>query len=487
MPIMPRWRGCAAGKEPRPSSVLATGMPWASANAITSVSAAAWAMPWPARMTGFWEPWMRATASRMAEDSARSMGWGRWGVGAAASKEKGAVACWASLVMSTRTGPGRPCCAIWKARRTAGAMSSARVTRKLCLVMGRVMPVMSTSWKASEPRTLDETWPVIATTGMLSSMAVARPVTRLVAPGPEVAMQTPTRPDGYPGGAILPIYDALRKFPIHHVLVRHEQGAAHMADGYARASGRTGVCMATSGPGATNLVTGIATAMLDSIPIVAITGQVSSKVLGSDAFQEVDITGITLPITKHNFLVTRAEDIAPTVRLAFQIASHGRPGPVLVDITKDAQQGTAPFSFAAAAPPVARPHPMLRATSNSIQQAVELLLAAKKPVILAGHGITQSGAESEVLALAERLAIPIASTLLGLGAIPTDHPLSLGMMGMHGESWVNHAIQQSDLLIALGMRFDDRVTGNLAHYAPIAKRSTSKSTLPKSIRTFAPT
>src|SRR5450432_3335381 len=189
---------------------------------------------------------------------------------------------------------------------------------------------------------------------------------------------------GYPGGAILPIYDALRKFPtIHHVLVRHEQGAAHMADGYARASGRVGVCMATSGPGATNLVTGIATAMLDSIPMVAITGQVSSKVLGTDAFQEIDITGITLPITKHNFLVTRAEDIAPTVRMAFQIATSGRPGPVLIDITKDAQQATAPFDFAAAAPAAHRPHPMLRAESSSIQEAIELIKQAKKPIILA--------------------------------------------------------------------------------------------------------
>src|SRR3984957_18362024 len=276
---------------------------------------------------------------------------------------------------------------------------------------------------------------------------------------------------GYPGGAILPIYDALRKFPpIHHVLVRHEQGAAHMADGYARASGKVGVCMATSGPGATNLVTGIATAMLDSIPIICITGQVSSKVLGSDAFQEVDITGITLPITKHNFLVTRAEDIAPTVRLAFQIAQSGRPGPVLVDITKDAQQATATFDFEAAAPAAYRPHPMLRAESSSIQQAIELIKSAKKPLILAGHGIIQSGAEQQVIAFAERHQIPVASTLLGLGAFPTHHPLSLGMMGMHGESWVNHAIQQADLLLAFGMRFDDRVTGNLASYAQNAKK-----------------
>ena len=275
---------------------------------------------------------------------------------------------------------------------------------------------------------------------------------------------------GYPGGAILPIYDALRKFPIHHVLVRHEQGASHMADGYARASGKVGVCMATSGPGATNLVTGIATAMLDSIPMVCITGQVSSKVLGSDAFQEVDITGITLPITKHNFLVTRAEEIASAVREAFQVARSGRPGPVLVDITKDAQQGTAAFSFEAAMPMAYRPHPMLRAESSSIRQAIGLIHKAKRPLILAGHGITHSEAEAQVLAFAERQQIPVACTLLGLGSFPTNHPLSLGMMGMHGESWVNHAIQQADLLLAFGMRFDDRVTGNLSHYAQKAKK-----------------
>ena len=278
---------------------------------------------------------------------------------------------------------------------------------------------------------------------------------------------------GYPGGAILPIYDALRKFPIHHVLVRHEQGASHMADGYARASGRVGVCMATSGPGATNLVTGIATAMLDSIPVVAITGQVSSKVLGSDAFQEVDITGITLPITKHNFLVTRAEDIAPTVRLAFQIATSGRPGPVLIDITKDAQQATSVFDFEMSKPRAARPHPMHPIDgpdASALEAAIALILEARRPVILAGHGITQSGAEREVLSFAEQLQIPIASTLLGLGGVPAAHPLSLGMMGMHGESWVNEAIQNADLLLAFGMRFDDRVTGNLAHYAPNAKK-----------------
>ncbi|MGB9145710.1 MAG: biosynthetic-type acetolactate synthase large subunit [Acidobacteriaceae bacterium] len=275
---------------------------------------------------------------------------------------------------------------------------------------------------------------------------------------------------GYPGGAILPAYDALRKFPIRHVLVRHEQGAAHAADGYARASGKVGVAIATSGPGATNLVTGIATAMLDSVPMVCITGQVASKVLGTDAFQEVDITGITLPITKHNFVATRAEEVAPMIREAFLVARSGRPGPVLVDITKDAQQASAEFDFGAAAPKPHRPHPMLKTESASILQAAELIRSAKKPVILAGHGIIQSNAYAQVRTLAERMRIPVASTLLGLGGFPASHPLSLGMMGMHGEAWVNHAIQQSDLLIACGMRFDDRVTGSLATYAPKAKK-----------------
>ncbi len=275
---------------------------------------------------------------------------------------------------------------------------------------------------------------------------------------------------GYPGGAILPAYDALRKFPIRHILVRHEQGAAHMADGYSRASGRVGVAVATSGPGATNLVTGIANAMLDSIPIVCITGQVSSKVLGTDAFQEVDITGITLPVTKHNYLINRTEDIAPAIREAFRIAQSGRPGPVLVDITKDAQQNSAIFDFAAAAPAPDRPHPMLCADSDSIRSALDLLGSARRPVILAGHGILHSGALAQIRELAEKAQIPVACTLLGLTSFPASHPLNLGMMGMHGESWVNHAIQEADLLIACGMRFDDRVTGTLATYAPKAKK-----------------
>ena len=275
---------------------------------------------------------------------------------------------------------------------------------------------------------------------------------------------------GYPGGAILPAYDALRKFPIRHILVRHEQGATHMADGYARASGKVGVAIGTSGPGATNMVTGIATAMMDSVPLLCITGQVSSKVLGTDAFQEVDITGITLPVTKHNYLVTRAEDVAPVIREAMMVARSGRPGPVLVDITKDAQQSSADFDFAASAPRPHRPHPMLRAGSESVLKAVELIRAAKKPVILAGHGMIKSDAREQVIALAERMQIPVASTLLGLGGFPASHPLSLGMMGMHGEAWVNHAIQNADLLIACGMRFDDRVTGSLATYAVNAKK-----------------
>jgi len=275
---------------------------------------------------------------------------------------------------------------------------------------------------------------------------------------------------GYPGGAILPVYDALRKFPVHHTLVRHEQGAAHMADGYARASGKVGVAIATSGPGATNLVTGIATAMLDSIPMVCITGNVSSKVLGTDAFQEVDITGITLPVTKHNFLISRTEDIAPAMRQAFQIARSGRPGPVLVDITKDAQQGKAIFDFAAAKPRPYRPHPMLNVEQNGLDHAVELIRNAKRPIILAGHGVSESGAMEQVRTLAERTQIPVALTLLGLGAFPASHPLNMGMMGMHGEAWVNHAIQEADLLIACGMRFDDRVTGTLASYATKAKK-----------------
>jgi acetolactate synthase-1/2/3 large subunit len=279
-----------------------------------------------------------------------------------------------------------------------------------------------------------------------------------------------TRVFGYPGGAILPAYDALKHSKIHHVLVRHEQGATHMADGYARASGEVGVAVATSGPGATNMVTGIATAMLDSSPIVCITGQVGSKLIGSDAFQETDITGVTLPITKHNYLVTHASEVARTVREAFYVARSGRPGPVLIDITKDAQQSTCEFDWEAAAPQLPGYRPDLSPAPVEYAEALELIRNSKRPVILAGHGIIISGAMREVRDFAERAGIPVALTLLGLGAFPASHPLNLGMMGMHGEAWVNHTIQEADLLLAFGMRFDDRVTGNLKNYAPRARK-----------------
>ena len=275
---------------------------------------------------------------------------------------------------------------------------------------------------------------------------------------------------GYPGGAILPVYDALKYSNIHHVLVRHEQGATHMADGYARASGRVGVAIATSGPGATNMVTGIATAMLDSSPIVCITGQVGSKLIGSDAFQEADITGVTLPITKHNYLVTHADEVARTISEAFYVASSGRPGPVLVDITKDAQQSSCEFDGKPIKPQLPGYRPNLAPTPEEYQQALELINHAERPVILAGHGIILSGAMQEVRTFAERANIPVGLTLLGLGGFPASHRLNLGMMGMHGEAWLNRTIQEADLLIALGMRFDDRVTGNLKTYAPNAKK-----------------
>jgi acetolactate synthase-1/2/3 large subunit len=275
---------------------------------------------------------------------------------------------------------------------------------------------------------------------------------------------------GYPGGAILPVYDAIGHSKLHHILVRHEQGATHMADGYARASGGVGVAMATSGPGATNMVTGIATAMLDSSPVVCITGQVSSKLLGSDAFQEVDITGVTMPITKHNVVVSKAEDIARTVREAFIVAKSGRPGPVLVDITKDAQQAKVDFEWDATAPKL----PTKRRRNNHDQaefdRAVELLNTAKRPVILAGRGIMLSGAMPIFEKFVRTSNIPVAMTLLGIGCFPATDPLNLGMMGMHGEAWVNTAIQEADLLIAVGMRFDDRVTGDLRTYARNARK-----------------
>ena len=275
---------------------------------------------------------------------------------------------------------------------------------------------------------------------------------------------------GYPGGAILPAYDAMLDYPIRHTLVRHEQGATHMADGYARATGRVAVAIATSGPGATNMVTGIATAMLDSSPIVCITGQVGSRLIGSDAFQEIDITGITLPVTKHNYLVTRAADVAKTVREAFLIAASGRPGPVLIDITKDAQQGSCQFDWDAAEPTRDGWRHAPPPSDDDLEHAVALINAAERPVILAGQGVIASEASDLLRYFAERAHAPVAVTLLGIGGLPASHPLNLGMMGMHGEAWVNTAIQEADLLIACGMRFDDRVTGNLKTYAPNARK-----------------
>jgi acetolactate synthase I/II/III large subunit len=275
---------------------------------------------------------------------------------------------------------------------------------------------------------------------------------------------------GYPGGAIMPAYDAMIQYPIHHVLVRHEQGAAHAADGFARASGKVGVCIATSGPGATNLVTGIATAMMDSIPMVCITGQVSSSAIGTDAFQETDITGVTLPITKHNYLVTRTEDIVPTLREAFYVARSGRPGPVLVDITKDAQQKTTTLVWEEADPRPRGYRPDHSPLPEALDKAVQMINEAERPIVFAGHGIVKASATGALLAFVQRADVPVATTLLGLGGFPATHPKNLGMMGMHGEAWVNSAIQEADLIVALGMRFDDRVTGNLKTYATRAKK-----------------
>ena len=274
---------------------------------------------------------------------------------------------------------------------------------------------------------------------------------------------------GLPGGSIMPVYDVMLNYPVRHVLVKHEQGAAHMADGYARASGKVGVAMATSGPGATNLVTGIATAMLDSSPIVCITGQVPAHLVGGDAFQEVDMTGITLPITKHNFLVTRADEIAQVVREAFYIARSGRPGPVLIDFCKNAQVEMTEFEYP---DEIALPgyKPPMRAPREDLQRAVELIEKAERPVILAGHGVMMSDALDELQMFAVKTQTPVAMTLLGLGVIPASDSLSLNMMGMHGEAPCNLAIQNADLLLAFGMRFDDRVTGNLRKYAPTARK-----------------
>jgi acetolactate synthase-1/2/3 large subunit len=274
---------------------------------------------------------------------------------------------------------------------------------------------------------------------------------------------------GLPGGAILPTYDPLMDSKkIRHILVRHEQGAGHAAEGYASASGRLGVCIATSGPGATNLVTAIADAYMDSVPLLAITGQVGSKLIGTDAFQEADIVGITMPITKHSFLVTKAEDIPETIAAAVMIATTGRPGPVLVDITKDAQQCKAEFVWPpkvelAGYKPVTKPH------GKQIQAAAQMIAESKKPVLYVGGGVIRAGAHKELLKLAELINAPVVTTLMARGAFPDSHKQNLGMPGMHGTVPAVTALQKADLLITLGARFDDRVTGDVKSFAPGAK------------------
>ncbi len=279
---------------------------------------------------------------------------------------------------------------------------------------------------------------------------------------------------GYPGGAIMPFYHALPEYPeLRHVLVRHEQAAAHAADGYARASGRPGVCVATSGPGATNLVTGIATAHMDSTPLVAITGQVSRAMIGRDAFQETDIIGITQPITKHNRLVQDVEELAEAVHEVFAVAREGRPGPVLLDVPKDVQNQKLEYDGGAngSAPGATgrREGLMGQPTPTALVEAARLIARAERPLIMAGHGVILSDAYDELRTLAERTGVPVITTLLGISAFPECHPLHLGMPGMHGEVHVNRAIQQADLIIGVGLRFDDRVTGNLAAFARGAK------------------
>lgn len=274
---------------------------------------------------------------------------------------------------------------------------------------------------------------------------------------------------GYPGGAIMPFYDALTKYPqLRHILVRHEQGAGHAAEGYARVSGKAGVCVATSGPGATNLITPIADAMMDSVPIVCITGQVAAHLIGSDAFQETDVVGITSVVCKHNCLVTRAQDIPAAIKEAFHISTTGRPGPVVVDIAKNAQVEAVEFVYPES---VDLPgyKPTLEGNPIQINKAAELINAAKKPQILAGHGILIAHAEEALIALAEKADIPVTCTLHGLSCIPRSHPKFAGMLGMHGNYSANLCSQEADLLIAIGMRFDDRVTGKLSEYSKQAK------------------
>ena len=275
---------------------------------------------------------------------------------------------------------------------------------------------------------------------------------------------------GLPGGAILPLYQTLPEYPqLRHILVRHEQGAAHAADGYARVTGRPGVAWATSGPGATNLITGIATAQMDSVPMVIITGQVSRAAIGSDAFQETDTTGITLPVTKHNYLVMHASEVATAIKEAFHIASTGRPGPVLVDIPKDVFQEETEFEYPDTVD-LAGYKPRVEGHVAQIKKAAKLIAEAKRPVILAGHGVIFSGAYDELRELAEKAQVPVITTLLGISSFPDDHVLCVGMPGMHGMAYASLAIEEADLLIALGMRFDDRITGKTSAFALGSKK-----------------
>ena len=274
---------------------------------------------------------------------------------------------------------------------------------------------------------------------------------------------------GYPGGQILPVYDELYDSSLRHILVRHEQAAAHAADGYARASGRVGVCLATSGPGACNLVTGIATAYMDSVPMIAITGQVPTTMLGNDAFQESDITGITMPVTKHSYLVKKTDEISRVVQEAFYIAGSGRPGPVLIDLPKDTQTGTAKDVPRADKVVLRGYNPTYKGHTRQIDKVISLIIEAERPLIYAGGGVISANASAELISFANQMGIPVTTTLMGIGCMPCDHPLNLGMLGMHGTEYANFAVTESDLLIAIGARFDDRVTGKIADFAPHAK------------------
>ena len=348
------------------------------------------------------------------------------------------------------------------------------------------IPARTAAAKPASPRAAAAAQPAVPSTGPAAPAQPAGAQQPAAAPRPHNANPVPVRVTGaqslvmalervgvdvvfgIPGGAVLPAYDPLLdSSQIRHILARHEQGAGHAATGYAQATGRTGVCMATSGPGATNLVTPLADAYMDSVPVVAITGQVATNLIGTDGFQEADISGITYPITKHNFLVTRPQDIARTIGEAFHLASTGRPGPVLVDIAKDAMTATTEFTWPV---PFDLPgyHPVTRPHSRQVREAARMIAEAKRPVLYVGGGVIKADAAHELRALAELTGAPVVTTLMARGAFPDSHPLHLGMPGMHGTVAAVGALQKSDLIVALGARFDDRVTGKLDSFAPDA-------------------